>query len=529
MPTPSDIIIRYDGTDITGSVLFESARFQANANALPGEFSFTVKDPAQTLSFVTGKEVTLTIDGVKLFGGILLTVTRKFAFPVVNTSNLSSVTQRMWELRGVDYNIWFDKLVLRNEADYLHAIELSNGPQYDGYYIREHLGDYLDLPSGVDMSTYVDDVRLERGSVFAFVTQGSKWRDQMEAFRRIPGAVFYIDADKKLHYHGVEDLMHPWALVDHEPNGMTTIGCREVTATEDGTQIVTDALVWGGNEVFAESTTSTPEGSGLWFYRFPDPPANTTSADGQQVWTAAEEQKGIDKLSTYGRWQHGEQNFGQGWGPENTALRAKYLVIGPAGSTPRGIETGFGQPLWSITAKWYAHDVPSGNHLRPGYLMNIFLYVMGGATPLIQLLPARMVTITFPQIPEAGGAKKTFVQFDGQFGLQFSDHRRLWQFIRKNRTTFIQTVASQTNANSESAAYGSFASLTTTQAPNGALQTFAVQFPYLSGTLRVYLNGLYQRPGIEWRESDPASGEIEFYTAPLSTDEIWIEYRTGVG
>jgi hypothetical protein len=48
---------------------------------------------------------------------------------------------------------------------------------------------------------------------------------------------------------------------------------------------------------------------------------------------------------------------------------------------------------------------------------------------------------------------------------------------------------------------------------------------YIPGTLRVYLNGLYQRPGIEYFESIPGEGEIEFYTPLLPTDEVFIEFR----
>jgi hypothetical protein len=55
--------------------------------------------------------------------------------------------------------------------------------------------------------------------------------------------------------------------------------------------------------------------------------------------------------------------------------------------------------------------------------------------------------------------------------------------------------------------------------------TYATGHAYIPGTLRVYLNGLYQRPGIEYAESDPATGEIEFYAPLYDTDEVFIEFR----
>ena len=126
-PISSVIQIMYDGGDITQYVLFDSARFECQSNPVSGTCSFTVKDEDRSLSFSVGKEVYLFVDGIKLFGGIVMRVGRQFAFPVDNTANLDAVKTRQWAIEAVDFNTWFDKLVIRNPADYLKSIDIDIG------------------------------------------------------------------------------------------------------------------------------------------------------------------------------------------------------------------------------------------------------------------------------------------------------------------------------------------------------------------------------------------------------------------
>lgn len=534
----SSITIRYDGTDITDDVLFESASFEQNTGAMPGGFSFTVKDMDRTKSFTVGKEVTLTLDGSKLYGGIVLQVERLYAFPVVDTSVIAEVDARQWRLVGSDYNIWLDKLVLHNPANYLEAIKVNKN--YDGVIIRNHLGDYLDLPSGFDITSEVDNVAmlgLNKMEKFAFPTQGATWRMVMEDMAMRSGATYFIDADKRLHWHPVGKIKHPWGLTDR-PGAAGLIGCRDVTATQDGSQMVTDALVWTGNQIYADSEAFEPDGGGLFFYRFPDPPANTRTVEGVEVWTKADEQRAIDAQERWGRWQYSEQNFGEGNSPEKGARRAHYIVNGPSGAI-YGIEGGLGQPLWDIQATWFGHDVPGQNHIHAGYLVNLILYGLGTqANPLVQLLPMRFCTVTFPTIPENPVGEQTYVQFTGRFGLSYSDHRRLWSAIKMGKTKSIQNYSSsnavvssytQQNADDPSVSvigptHGSFAKLTAIPT-TPAMTTYTVTHAYIASTTRVWMNGLLQRPGIEYEEVDPDAGIIEFYEERLPTDEVFIEFR----
>jgi hypothetical protein len=218
--TPSTVEVIYDETDITAHVMPVSAHLEMLMNAVPGQFELTIVDRQRTLNFVTGKELVVKVDGVALFGGYVTSVTRKFAFPVVRTDDLSKVTQRLWVLRGVDYNILFDKRVLRNPTDYLHSLPNFDSSTYDGALLREALtaSKYFDVPSGFDVTTEIDDVSSPflRGSTAAegaWPQQGTRMRELFEDMSRFSGAVFYIGADKVFRYKALEDVEARWPII----------------------------------------------------------------------------------------------------------------------------------------------------------------------------------------------------------------------------------------------------------------------------------------------------------------------------
>lgn len=542
MPTKSSITITYDGTDITDKVMFNTASFDINANATPGRFSFNVKDTGRDQSFQVGKEVTLTIDGKKLFGGYLWIVKRGYAFPVVDTTTIADVDQRVWQLQGSDYNILFDKLVIRDESNYTGIIRVPEG--YDKQIIAS-LANYFDTPAGFDWTSRVQAIAElgidDDSGNFKLPTQGTKFRDVMEGLRTRSAATYYIDADKKLVWTAVGDTEHPWGLTDR--GGVTDhIGVRDLSVEQNGTSMVTDALVWVGNEVYAESDSAQEEGGGQFFYRFPDPPANDTSVEGVQIWTEAQEQRGIDKQTKWGRWQHAEHNFGEGNSKEKGARRAFQLVIGPSG-TARGIEGGLGQPLWEVNATWFGHDVPGGNHIPAGYMVSLIFYALGASetNPLVLFLPMRHCVVTFPQIPENPTGEETYVQFQGSFGIQYSDHRKLWKFMKKGRSetrnnlpdvVATETATSRVTENDLVSEDGTPSTVEPTYYSilklNGVRQTasvYSIGKAYIVGTTDVYVNGLQYALQVNYSESDPDTGEITFNFDLLETDQVYVEAR----
>jgi hypothetical protein len=59
------------------------------------------------------------------------------------------------------------------------------------------------------------------------------------------------------------------------------------------------------------------------------------------------------------------------------------------------------------------------------------------------------------------------------------------------------------------------------EVPDGMIVDFTI-VPYIAGNTLVYINGLIQRKGIDWNELDPATGTIEFTTAPWTGASITV-------
>jgi hypothetical protein len=505
-PPTSSIRITYDGVDIQDFVLFNSCSFECQANAVPGTGHIVVKDQDQDKSFAVGKEVQLFIDDILMWGGIVMRVGRQLAFPVDDTTDISSVKTRQWVLECSDYNIWFDKRVVRNPDDYLSAI-ITEGVHKDGYMIRTLMPDYIDVPPDLDVTTHVMDIadfgeRDNDGDFqirYAWVTQGTPWRKQMDEFAARSAATYYISADKSLWFINLEDTTVPWVFCDYAPGGNWNgrVPTREVHAQEDGSLIVNDALVWGGLEA----------DEAIYFSRYEDEVAE----------------------NDVGRWQYAESNFQQGDTQDTVELRARYIVEGPPG-TSGSVVSGLRYPLWRFTLTWFAHDIPrvagEPQHIKPGNIVNIMLYTMGDgvAKPLIQMLPLRNMTVTFPQMK---GANEVWVKFTGEFGISYSDSRYLWAYlINRGKLSTQQVLGSVDNA-SVGSKFGDFARLNPNEQPDGERTEFTFPFPLLRGSERVYVNGLYWREGHEYTIAD--DGTIVF-NVPLATDDkLYVEARTGLG
>lgn len=534
---PASVIeILYDGDDITQHVLFAETSFETVAGAAPGQGTISCKDPGQDLEFVTGKSIELVVDGDTLWGGIVMSVGRKHFFPAVDSRTPSNVKTRKWVLGCYDWNIFFDKRVLNNPNDYMSRLKEPGGPL--GGMVIYLFDRFVDTIPGLQIER-----KNEGGRVGAFdrhypkglfIGQGKLLRDQMEDLAQYGGAVWYIDPEKRLVFDTVEDAVWGKTFVDSHPNWVTTMGFREGEINQDGMQIVTDALVWGGSEFVAEE-----EEDAIVFARYPDPPANLQILPAvpakpatedhpaypeipEQRLTVAKEQEAIERLALYGRWQRAEMRAGEpGYlMQESVDGRAYTIVAGPTGSTATGIDGGLNQPLWQVKLAWFAHDVPNQDHIRPGELVDFIFYTMGD---LSLRLPCRRFTISFPGLDPTG---KAFVRFDGEFGISYTDPRFLWKFLFGRRRK-VKTIVSKRTSTSTSTARGDRGEFDTVESPNGSRVVFTIGFPYLSQTTEVYLNGLRQQLNLHYTETDPTTGEIEFEEAPESDDTIRVVCVTG--
>lgn len=526
MPDTSTVVIMQNGVPITEFVIADSASFDAQINALPGTFEFTCRDEDQVLNFVNGDEITLDVDGVRMYGGYLTLITRKFAFPADNTQvGPGNVKSRQWVLRGVDYNVMFDKRVMRDDSDppesYLRLFPTFAGDRKDGDLIRNVLTvDWLDIPPGFDTTSRVDDVvcpaslsddpmvaDCDPTAVGAWQDPGSPWRKQMESFARMSGVVWYMDPEKFLNWHALEDFEARWGFsdvpnnipVDGQPAGTffgATYGFREIEALENGETIINDALIWGG-------TDWSGDAGGTVFARR----QNATS------------------ISDHGRWQYPETHFGdQNFASQTQVdVRASVIVNGQPGNVGGNINRGLSNEQWRVTLKWHAKDVPlvSGtrDHLKVGNLVTLDLQTFGLTGVEALVLPLRQVKITFPALhPDGTG----YVRFEGTFALQLDDPWSLWKYLLSQRNRITATLISTVDATSVTVPYGATFYDLATETPNGIITTFSIPFGYIPGTLEVWVDGNLQTPVFALNESDPVAGEFDLAGAPLTGAEVLV-------
>lgn len=521
----SQVQVQIAGEDVTTRTLFSESSFMAQANAVPGDFTVMIKDLDHSFEVVSGSEMTLHIDGFPYFGGFVKRIGRNHFFPVEDSTVPEDVA-RKWRLRGPDFNILFDKLVLRDTDNYLRPLRTLSDEVPINRAVKHLLNNFIDIPPGLGFDEHVTASAVGYGPGL-YVGQGKYLRDQMEDFAQY-GAFYYIDADKELHFETAAQRRSSWAFVDHNPNGVNRIGFREATYDEDAMQLVTDSLVWGGSSLHKPGADpDTPIGT--VFARYPDPPAANAEWQGF-LQTAEKEQQAIDRLERYGRWQRAEFKVGQSGFLTMGSVknRAYTTVAGFPGIDPAtGVDGGLNIPQPSIQLTWFGHDVPRDEfdtplHIVPGDLVDIILYTMGRdrAHPLVLTLPLRQVRISFPTLPSDNPDHdpKGYVRFDGDFGLSSSDPRFLWRYLLTHRrgsgSSSSAQLAATVDNESTTATRGARGTLVPAETPNGIRKVFTLPFGYLAGTTEVYLNGLLQRPTLEYVETDPGAGEIRFLEAP---------------
>jgi len=503
----SSVVITIDSVDYTDAILFSSTSFEQSFGGVPGTFSITVRDPNRTLSFSTGIEMSLDVDGIRMFGGYVLQVSMGHMAPAADTSNLIAYYLRTWTLRGSDYNIIFDKRVWRNTADYLSAITVTDAT--DGGILRHLVGSYADC-SDFTTTGILDIVTMPTAG--DQVQQGTTLRPEFTSLSFFGAAAWYIDGSKNFIYIPFEDVEKRWGFSDQPNNAAITASpasyqgathrFRQVEATEDGSYMANDALVWGGSKF-------SGAGGGTLFDRVQD----STSQ------------------SAHGRWQFPETHFGESLYTTQTQvdLRANAIVSGLAGTTVFGQQKGLKNTQWQFTFTWFSDDVPllagTPNHLVAGDIVTIEMNTFG----VTKLLPLRSLRTSFPDALIGGSLTDRVVQFEGTFGLQLGDPFTLWRYILANQARVTSTVGSSPSAvnnSSTSTVYGAYGQFTPSPAPDNSTMIFTLPFGYISGSLQVFqgttggTGATLLRTGTDFTESGNVAGEFTMTVPPPSTDYL---------
>jgi hypothetical protein len=258
--------------DITGDCIWSQTDFTQMARTGPGTFTITMKGAHP--EFVGGEEIHFEIDDLRVFGGWVSSVEKGYFF--------DAAVAPKTVLHGTDYNILFDRLVVRNwpwEFANHHKTGGNAGPYrnwpafkkgtMDDAMIEYVFQTYLlpDLPMGFDYETGVFPIATPAPeSPWVMPDPGSPARVFMQSVSQITSGVWCIDPYMVLQYHDRETVTAPYPLTD----GLGGISCRALSITTDISQMIDDDLIWGtlGKTIEGEIMVTHEVGDGHWRERY---------------------------------------------------------------------------------------------------------------------------------------------------------------------------------------------------------------------------------------------------------------------
>ena len=291
------ISIKVDGTDITADCLITGANFEYLTDGNIGSASVVIKDtrggPYNPGWVTVGQEMTLDVDGVRVWGGFVMKVTRLYPFPAL-TNEDPDTEARYWQLTGNDYNILMRRRKLYNKEDptlQMKIYKAEDSPT-DKEIIRDMCNLYLDIEDdGFEAGTGGDVINLddviELGELYwveecteewQAASPGMDWADGMRSIVDWSGGVFYIGPKSSddahlgptLYYHDVNSATGPYEVNDRPASDVGSKGIREFSHNLSAVDMATEALVWGaglGSQevVFWRETATTQQNTyGTW-------------------------------------------------------------------------------------------------------------------------------------------------------------------------------------------------------------------------------------------------------------------------
>ena len=128
--------------------------------------------------------------------------------------------------------------------------------------------------------------------------------------------------------------------------------------------------------------------------------------------------------------------------------------------------------------------------------------------------------VSFPTLPTDNPGGQTYVRFDGEFGTSFSDSRHLWKFLKQLDQDRKGTATTVVDNTSTSVPPGSQSTVYPLESTDGSRTAFTFPFTFFEDRLDLYLNGLFQRPSVDYLYN-ATSKQVNFVTAPGAGDQIW--------
>lgn len=232
-------------TDITADVLLSQAQFTMNSGSSPGQCQIGVKDPTNSYTFKAGQRLTLDIDGIRYWDGYAIDVSTRYGFYVVDTTK-SYERVRIWQLRGTDIGLLFSRRVIFNQSKPAAALtafaQMPAGTSDLSFLnvIMAHLT-IADDNITTDFHAVGSPNPDEKGEIISI---GDSWGDVMRRTAELPGAVWGMKPNRVVYYEDDSTITAPFAISD-EPDDVTSYGYSNYSWTNDASQMVNDAQIWG--------------------------------------------------------------------------------------------------------------------------------------------------------------------------------------------------------------------------------------------------------------------------------------------
>jgi hypothetical protein len=233
---------REQWTDITGDVIWRTARFTQSARVGAGTFEMTLKGVFP--ENIGGEEIRVSIDGFRVFGGYVTDVERHYAFE--DDYSVPLVT-----LKGTDYNTLLDRLLIYN-AEWDEKKE-GSGPYRTWKAFAQGTSDrtiittvarrFMSDPAlmGLDMTTNVDELETPAPTTSFQMESGMSLRNLLTEISRITEGVWWISPYKALHYHSRTNVTAPYPVTDTAGG----IACRGLSLSSSLSVMANDVFVWG--------------------------------------------------------------------------------------------------------------------------------------------------------------------------------------------------------------------------------------------------------------------------------------------
>jgi len=291
------IAIIVDGNDITDDVVISDASFEYLTDGNIGTAHVRVRDlrggPYVPGYFSVGHEMTLDVDGVRVWGGYVMRVKRTYPFAATENDDPDE-EDRFWELTGNDYNILMRRRKLYNKEKpaYQMKIYKADDEPTDKEIISDMTNLYLDIEDDGFEAGAGDDVInldevIELGKLYwveacaeewQAASPGMDWADGMNSVIDWSGGVYYIgpaNSDQSFkgptfYYHDVNTATGPYEVNDQPASDPGSKGIRDFSHNIDATDMATEALVWGAGKGsqdvvhWRETATSEQTTYGTW-------------------------------------------------------------------------------------------------------------------------------------------------------------------------------------------------------------------------------------------------------------------------